>query len=100
MIVALYPEQSYHMVVVHQLYFSFSDENDALESSGEQGTDSSNWIAENDAKDSRSGKKVTFWTTSYSTLTVTSTSFITGTTVTVSILCSLPNFFPHECLAG
>ncbi|XP_069954556.1 uncharacterized protein [Cherax quadricarinatus] len=40
--------------------------------------------------DGRVGRKLTIWSTYASTLTVTSTSYITGTTVTISALCTAP----------
>ncbi|KAG7173112.1 hypothetical protein Hamer_G008638 [Homarus americanus] len=38
----------------------------------------------------RDGRKFTIWSTNFSTLTVTSTSYLAGTTVTASALCSAP----------
>ncbi|KAL7646141.1 UNVERIFIED_CONTAM: hypothetical protein RMT77_003042 [Armadillidium vulgare] len=37
----------------------------------------------------KSGRKLTFWSTDYSTLTVTTKSFIQGTTVTVTAKCTI-----------
>ncbi|XP_045623698.2 uncharacterized protein [Procambarus clarkii] len=38
----------------------------------------------------RDGKKLTIWSTYLSTLTLTSTSYLTGTTVTVTAMCAAP----------
>ncbi|XP_053626322.2 uncharacterized protein [Cherax quadricarinatus] len=38
----------------------------------------------------RDGKKLTIWSTYVSTLTLTSTSYVAGTTITVSALCVAP----------
>ena len=42
------------------------------------------------------GRKLTLWSTSFSTLTVTSTSFLTGTTVTVTARCTIPGFLAAQ----
>ncbi|XP_071525302.1 uncharacterized protein [Panulirus ornatus] len=38
----------------------------------------------------RNGKKLTIWSTNFTTLTITSTSYLAGTTVTASALCTAP----------
>lgn len=41
-------------------------------------------------EDNRLGKRFTIWSSNFTTLTVTSTSFVAGTTVTASALCTAP----------
>ena len=41
-------------------------------------------------EDTRKARALTIWTTSFTTITVTSTSYLSGTTVTLSLLCTLP----------
>ncbi|CAL4131803.1 unnamed protein product, partial [Meganyctiphanes norvegica] len=43
---------------------------------------------EEDKKDERKRRNITIWSTAFSTLTLTSTSYISGTTVTASALCT------------
>ncbi|XP_050695828.1 uncharacterized protein LOC126985252 [Eriocheir sinensis] len=45
---------------------------------------------EGEAVTGRDGKKLTIWSTSLTTLTITSTSYIPGTTITASAFCTAP----------
>ncbi|KAG7173113.1 uncharacterized protein LOC121861160 [Homarus americanus] len=45
---------------------------------------------EREVVNERDGKKLTIWSTNISTLTLTSTSYVAGTTVTISALCAAP----------
>ncbi|KAK7026642.1 hypothetical protein SK128_015454 [Halocaridina rubra] len=47
----------------------------------------------------RSSRKLTIWSTNFTTLTVTSTSALSGTTVTASLLCVLPGAV-NSCFLG
>ncbi|KAK7077282.1 hypothetical protein SK128_009748 [Halocaridina rubra] len=47
----------------------------------------------------RNGRKLTFWTTAFTVITVTSTSAMPGTTVTASLLCRLPGAV-NSCFLG
>ncbi|KAK7077280.1 hypothetical protein SK128_009746 [Halocaridina rubra] len=51
------------------------------------------------ANDSRVGRKLTFWTTAFTVMTITSTSAVPGTTVTASLLCRIPGAV-NSCFLG
>ena len=43
----------------------------------------------------REGKALTVWTTSFTTLTITTTSYLSDNTVTASALCTVPGMYEH-----
>lgn len=49
--------------------------------------------------DGRKGRNITIWSTIFTTLTITSTSAMTGTTVTASILCAMAGLV-QSCFLG
>ena len=57
----------------------------SLESSADDKDDN---IIESKIKDGRDGRKLTIWQSSFTTLTITSTSYFAGTTVTASVFCT------------
>ncbi|KAK7082729.1 hypothetical protein SK128_009750 [Halocaridina rubra] len=49
--------------------------------------------------DGRTERKLTFWSTAFTVMTITSTLALTGTTVTASLLCAVPGVF-NSCFLG
>ena len=45
-------------------------------------------------------KALTLWSTSYSTVSVTTTSYLTGTTITATLMCSAPNSTQATCVTA
>ena len=74
----------------NKLSFCRRDADTDTDLSGSQ-SDSQVINSADESSDVREGRALTIWTTSFSTLTVTTTAYVSGTTVTISALCSVPS---------
>ncbi|KAK7026646.1 hypothetical protein SK128_015458, partial [Halocaridina rubra] len=50
--------------------------------------------------DDRQGRKLTIWSTAFTTYTVTTTSVLTGTTATATLMCTAPGANAAQCSLG
>ncbi|XP_018016338.1 uncharacterized protein LOC108673071 [Hyalella azteca] len=66
------------------------EENLRLDSSVALPGESSASFVDNNNGVERSGRKLTVWTTGFTTVTITTTSYYAGTTVSISALCTIP----------